>query len=112
MQHAANSSQQYRSEWRPMPSGSLHTPNQSFSAAAIQTPDSQGADWTDSTQPKDKDLESIRGRLSDSKFNIRDYADPLLPRQHSSSHYTPRGVTAELEKHLLEVIAKIKAEEV
>lgn len=69
MQHTANSSQQYRPDYRPGLSGSLHTPNQSFNAS-IQTPDSQGADWTDNKQSKDKEVESVRGRLSDSKFNI------------------------------------------
>ncbi|KAK5628242.1 hypothetical protein RRF57_003957 [Xylaria bambusicola] len=105
MQHAANSSQQYA----PRLPGSLHTPTQSFSAA-IQTPDSQGADWTDGKQSKDKELDSVRNRLSDSKFNIRDYADPLLPRQHPPSHYYPRGVTAEMEKNLLDLVAKLKTE--
>ncbi|KAI3331938.1 hypothetical protein HD806DRAFT_478833 [Xylariaceae sp. AK1471] len=103
MQHAANSSQQFA----PRLSGPLHTPTQSFSEAPIQTPDSQGGmDWADK-QAKEHD--AAKSRLSDHKFNIRDYADPLLPRQHPPSHYYPRGVTAETEKRLLDVIAKIKA---
>ncbi|KAI0913179.1 hypothetical protein F4824DRAFT_105395 [Ustulina deusta] len=101
MQHAANSSQQFA----PRLPGSLHTPTQSFSET-IPTPDSQGMDWADKQA---KEHESAKGRLSDSKFNIRDYADPLLPRQHPPSYYYPRGVTAETEKQLLDLIAKIKA---
>ncbi|KAI0969961.1 hypothetical protein F4678DRAFT_437163 [Xylaria arbuscula] len=104
MQHAANSSQQFA----PRLPGSLHTPTQSFSdtAQTLQTPDSQGADWADKQA---KEHESAKSRLSDPKFSIRDYADPLLPRQQPSSHYYPRGVTPEVEKQLLDLIANIKA---
>ncbi|KAI1430110.1 hypothetical protein F5Y12DRAFT_709120 [Xylaria sp. FL1777] len=102
MQHAANSSQQFAAR---LP-GALHTPTHSFSEA-IQTPSSQGVDWADKQA---KEHESAKSRLSDSKFNIRDYADPLLPRQHPPSHYYPRGVTTEMEKQLLDLIANIKAE--
>ncbi|KAI1276697.1 hypothetical protein F5Y07DRAFT_365721 [Xylaria sp. FL0933] len=104
MQYAANSSQQYA----PRLPGNLHTPTQSFSEAhpALQTPDSHGADWADK-QAKEHD--SAKSRLSDPKFNIRDYADPLLPRQQTPSYYYPRGVTAEMETQLLDLIAKLKA---
>ncbi|KAI1350114.1 hypothetical protein F5Y01DRAFT_316064 [Xylaria sp. FL0043] len=122
MQYAANSSQQYA----PRLPGNLHTPTQSFSEAhpALQTPDSHGADWADK-QAKEHD--SAKSRLSDPKFNIstavllvqftvlgssrrRDYADPLLPRQQTPSYYYPRGVTAEMETQLLDLIAKLKAQ--
>ncbi|KAI1436287.1 hypothetical protein GGR50DRAFT_651537 [Xylaria sp. CBS 124048] len=103
MQHSANSSMPFGSR---LP-GSLHTPSQSFSEL-LQTPNAQALqiDWA---ERQVKEHESIKSRLSDLKFNIREYADPLLPRQYPRSHYYPRGVTAEMEKHLLDVIANIKA---
>ncbi|KAI1133556.1 hypothetical protein F5Y10DRAFT_228044 [Nemania abortiva] len=99
MQHAANTSQQYA----PRVQGSLYTPNQSFSESA-QTPDSKVMDWADKQA---KEHEVAKSRLSDHTFNIKDYADPLLPR--TASHYYPKGVTAEMEKNLLDLVAKIKA---
>ncbi|KAI1166490.1 hypothetical protein F5B18DRAFT_605943 [Nemania serpens] len=100
MQHAANTSQQSV----PRGPGSLYTPSQSFSEP-VQVPDSSSMDWADKQA---KEHEVAKSRLSDHKFNIRDYADPLLPRQHSPSHYYPRGVTVETEKRLLDLISKIK----
>ncbi|KAI0871283.1 hypothetical protein GGS24DRAFT_472085 [Hypoxylon argillaceum] len=101
-QHTTNPFAQFASR---IP-GPIYTPSQSFNEA-IQTPDSQGMDWADKQA---KDVEVAKSRLSDQKFNIRDYADPLLPRQQPPSYYYPRGVTAEMEKHLLDLISKIKAE--
>ncbi|KAI1074025.1 hypothetical protein F5B20DRAFT_564977 [Whalleya microplaca] len=98
---------------RPLASnlpGQLHTPNQSFSESA-QTPDStkagQMAGWMDKKFREETDV--AKARLSDQKFNMSDYADPLLPRQHPQSKYYPRGVTAETEAHLQKVIAAAKA---
>ncbi|KAI0453650.1 hypothetical protein F5B21DRAFT_478772 [Xylaria acuta] len=102
MQHTPNSSQQFA----PRGPGPLYTPTRSFNET-VQTPDAQGIDWA---EKQAKEHEVAKSRLSDHKFNIRDYADPLLPRQQSASHYYPRGVTAETEKHLLDLISRIKAE--
>ncbi|KAJ8127008.1 hypothetical protein O1611_g6628 [Lasiodiplodia mahajangana] len=101
MQQTANSSQQFA----PRIQGSLYTPNQSFSET-IQTPDSQ---VMDRAEKQAKEHEVAKSRLSDHTFNIREYPDPLLPRQQPASHYYPKGVTAETEKHLLDLIAKLKA---
>ncbi|KAI1819575.1 hypothetical protein F4861DRAFT_526528 [Xylaria intraflava] len=101
MQHVANSSQQFV----PQLPASLHTPTQSFSET-LQTPSSQGVEWADRQA---KEHEFLKSRLTDHKFNIRDYPDPLLPRQEPPSQYYPQGVTAVMEKHLLEVVSKIKA---
>ncbi|KAI1119672.1 hypothetical protein F5Y14DRAFT_396129 [Nemania sp. NC0429] len=100
MQHAANTSQQSV----PRGPGSLYTPSQSFSETG-QALDSSSLDRTDK---QTKEHEVAKSRLSDPKFNMRDYADPLLPRQHSPSQYYPRGVTAETEKRLLDLISKIQ----
>ncbi|KAI0899466.1 hypothetical protein F4806DRAFT_452787 [Annulohypoxylon nitens] len=90
--------------------GQLHTPTHSFSdAAPAFTPDSvdgKNIAWNKNFK---EDLDSMRTRLTDQKFNIKDYEDPLLPRQHPPSHYYPNGVTAETEARLLSVIAKVKA---
>ncbi|KAI2625229.1 hypothetical protein GGS21DRAFT_531833 [Xylaria nigripes] len=99
-QHTANSSQQIA----PRPSGSLHTPTQSF-CETQQSLDSQVPDWDDKQVTE---YENIKNRLFHSRFNIREYPDPLLPRETFRSRYYPHGVTAEMEKHLLDVIAKIK----
>ncbi|GAW25549.1 hypothetical protein SAMD00023353_0802860 [Rosellinia necatrix] len=100
-QPTANSSQQFA----PRVPGPAFTPNQSFTGSA-QPPDQQRLDWVDKQA---KEHEGAKNRLSDHKFNIRDYPDPLLPRQHSPSHYYPKGVTAEMERHLQDTILKIKA---
>ncbi|GAW12249.1 hypothetical protein ANO14919_016110 [Xylariales sp. No.14919] len=100
MQNATNSSQQ----WGGRLPGFQYTPNQSFSETS-QTADSQVMDWADKQA---KEHEFAKSRLSDPKFNTRDFADPLLPRQQPPSHYYPKGVTAETEKQLLDLIAKIK----
>ncbi|KAI0004670.1 hypothetical protein F4779DRAFT_70500 [Xylariaceae sp. FL0662B] len=90
--------------------GQLHTPNQSFSEAT-QTPDStkagQLAGWMDKKLKEETDM--AKSRLSDQKFNMSDYADPLLPRQHPQSKYYPKGATAETEAHLQAVITAVKA---
>ncbi|KAI1400318.1 hypothetical protein F4819DRAFT_461945 [Hypoxylon fuscum] len=97
---------------RPLTSrmpGQLHTPTHSFSEAAF-TPDSASeirpVTWNDKRSKEDFDL--ARARLADQKFNMRDYEDPLLPRQYPQSHYYPKGVTAEIEARLLAIIAQAK----
>ncbi|KAI0543101.1 hypothetical protein GGR58DRAFT_9317 [Xylaria digitata] len=102
MQNTASSSQQ----WGTRLPGFQYTPNQSFSETIQTGTDPQVTDWADKQA---KEHEFAKSRLSDHKFNIRDYADPLLPRQHPPSHYYPKGVTAETEKQLLDLIEKIKA---
>ncbi|CAJ2512957.1 Uu.00g010760.m01.CDS01 [Anthostomella pinea] len=96
--------------------GPLHTPSQSFSEAAqTGTPDSMaaggskagGAGWNDKKYREEYDI--AKSRLLDQKFNIRDYEDPLLPREHPQSSYYPKGVTADLEARLLDVVARVKA---
>ncbi|KAI2783441.1 hypothetical protein F4815DRAFT_442311 [Daldinia loculata] len=95
---------------RPLTSrvpGQLHTPTHSFSDAAF-TPDSSEVrvgNWNDKRSREDLDL--ARARLADQKFNMRDYEDPLLPRQHPQSHYYPKGVTAETEAQLLKLVAEL-----
>ncbi|KAI1375673.1 hypothetical protein F4677DRAFT_422027 [Hypoxylon crocopeplum] len=89
--------------------GQPHTPTHSFSEAAF-TPDSaldgKLAAWNDKKTKEEFDL--ARSRLADQRFNIREYEDPLLPRQTPQSHYYPKGVTAETEARLLRLIAKVK----
>ncbi|KAI1631466.1 hypothetical protein F4809DRAFT_165374 [Biscogniauxia mediterranea] len=97
----------------------LHTPTQSFSeggqaldpiagsAAGAASGSKATANWSDKKFREEYDL--ARARLSDQKFNMKDYEDPLLPRQHPQSKYYPNGVTAELEAHLQAVIANAKA---
>ncbi|OTA56436.1 hypothetical protein K449DRAFT_387483 [Hypoxylon sp. EC38] len=86
----------------------LHTPTHSFSEAAF-TPESvegKALAWNDKKSREEFDL--ARARIADQKFNIRDYEDPLLPRQHPPSHYYPKNVTAETEARLLKLIAEVK----
>ncbi|KAF3061104.1 hypothetical protein GL218_03809 [Daldinia childiae] len=95
---------------RPLTSrvpGQLHTPTHSFSDAAF-TPDSSEVrvgTWNDKRSREDLDL--ARTRLADQKFNMRDFEDPLLPRQHPQSHYYPKGVTEETEAKLLKLIVEL-----
>ncbi|KAI8951000.1 hypothetical protein F4801DRAFT_546872 [Xylaria longipes] len=100
MQHTPNSSQQFAQRGP----GLLYTPTRSF-GEAVQISDAQGIEADKQAQ----EHEVAKSRLSDHKFNIRDYADPLLPRQQPPSHPNPRSVTAETEKHLLELISRLKA---
>ncbi|KAI1415586.1 hypothetical protein F5Y13DRAFT_146304 [Hypoxylon sp. FL1857] len=88
--------------------GQLHTPTHSFSEAAFtpESVDGKPVAWNDKRSREEFDL--ARARLADQKFNIRDYEDPLLPRKHPQSHYYPKGVTAEMEARLLELIAEAK----
>ncbi|KAI0485187.1 hypothetical protein GGR56DRAFT_617157 [Xylariaceae sp. FL0804] len=72
--------------------GAHHTPTQSFSEEAKFR----------------EECDIAKSRLSDQKFSSKDYPDPLLPRSQPQSHFYPKEVTAETEKHLLDVIAKIK----
>ncbi|KAI5921632.1 hypothetical protein F4810DRAFT_677060 [Camillea tinctor] len=98
----------------------LHTPTQSFSeggqvldsiagsaaagAAAAAVGSKAAASWNDKKLKEEYDL--ARAKLSDQKFNMKDFADPLLPRQPK---LYPRGVTAEWEAHLQAIIANAKA---
>ncbi|KAI0204752.1 hypothetical protein F4808DRAFT_309362 [Astrocystis sublimbata] len=97
MQHTPNSSQQFA------PRG-VFTATRSFNDA-VQASDAQGNDWADQQV---KESEAAKNRLSDQKFNMREYPDPLVPRQNPQSHYYPRGVTAEMEKNLLDLVSRIK----
>ncbi|KAK3382896.1 hypothetical protein B0T24DRAFT_672834 [Lasiosphaeria ovina] len=54
------------------------------------------------------EYEMAKMRLSDQKFNIAEYPDPLLPRRVLPRQY-PLGVTAETERRLQELIADIRA---
>ncbi|KAK0734383.1 hypothetical protein B0T26DRAFT_746300 [Lasiosphaeria miniovina] len=53
------------------------------------------------------EYEMAKTRLSDQKFNIAEYPDPLLPRRVLPRQY-PLGVTAETERQLQELIANIR----
>ncbi|KAH8204834.1 hypothetical protein TruAng_001023 [Truncatella angustata] len=62
--------------------------------------------------PKFKEeADHFKQRLSDQRFNMRDYPDPLLPRDIARERHVPQGYTAEKEKHLLDAIARVKAGE-
>ncbi|KAI2616474.1 hypothetical protein GGR54DRAFT_609340 [Hypoxylon sp. NC1633] len=91
-------------------SDQLHTPTHSFSDAAY-TPDSildsRVAAFADKKAKEEFDL--ARARLFDQRFNMRDYDDPLLPRQHQQSHFYPKGVTAETEARLQRLIDEVKS---
>ncbi|KAK1768360.1 hypothetical protein QBC33DRAFT_534714 [Phialemonium atrogriseum] len=56
-----------------------------------------------------EEIELAKTRLSDQKFRITDYPDPLLPRKGISPKKYPAGVTAEIEERLMAVIAKTQA---
>ncbi|KAI5862594.1 hypothetical protein GGS23DRAFT_570958 [Durotheca rogersii] len=90
--------------------GQLHTPTHSLSEAGAPTPDSGAGGrlvpWTEKKAKDDFDI--ARARLSDQKFSIKDYEDPLLPRKHPQSHYYPKGVTTETEARLQNLIALAK----
>jgi hypothetical protein len=114
----------------------LHTPTQSFSepsgegAASGSLP--QGISVTDKKKLKEE-ADLARSRLTDQKFNIRecpppqeascppteltntrftkgDYPDPLLPRDILLQKPLPHGHTPETEKHLVDFLAKLKAD--
>ncbi|EMR70987.1 hypothetical protein UCREL1_1974 [Eutypa lata UCREL1] len=55
-----------------------------------------------------EDYEGCKARMADSKFNIRNFPDPLLPRQQSQADFYPKGVTPELEAHLQSIIKAVK----
>ncbi|KAK7976728.1 hypothetical protein PG989_015191 [Apiospora arundinis] len=91
----------------------LHTPTQSFSesgAGSSSTPDLSGvarvAAFNDKKYKEEYDY--TKAKLSDQKFDIRDYPDPLLPRTAQQETFVPKGVTPELEKHLLDIVENHK----
>ncbi|KAH8676180.1 hypothetical protein BX600DRAFT_196371 [Xylariales sp. PMI_506] len=90
--------------------GQLHTPTQSFSESpAAGTPEQILAKTLTINDKKFKeDYDNAKARLSDQKFDIREYPDPLLPRDPASENYLPKGLTPETENYLLEVVARIK----
>ncbi|KAK4217651.1 hypothetical protein QBC37DRAFT_396508 [Rhypophila decipiens] len=53
-----------------------------------------------------EEYEMAKSRLSDQKFNITDYPDPLLPRQRPPKQ---TGFDPEVEKQLKKMIASIKS---
>ncbi|KAI0125564.1 hypothetical protein BJ170DRAFT_437855 [Xylariales sp. AK1849] len=86
--------------------GQLHTPTQSFSdPPANATP--VKSNMHDSRQFKE-DYDNARSRLTDQKFDMRDYPDPLLPRDTPSEKYKPKSLTAETEKRLLDLVDMVK----
>ncbi|KAK0618258.1 hypothetical protein B0T17DRAFT_331089 [Bombardia bombarda] len=72
--------------------------------AAVKT--SSAAAWN--TKKFREECEMAKGRLSDQKFSIADYPDPLLPRPPHPKLY-PRGTTVETEKRLRELIDQVRA---
>ncbi|KAK7943450.1 uncharacterized protein PG986_012563 [Apiospora aurea] len=94
----------------------LHTPTQSFSespgtgAGGVATPDMSGAARVAAFNDKKfkEEYEYNKSRLSDQKFDIRDYPDPLLPRNPQQEPFLPRGVTPELEQHLIQLVQDTK----
>ncbi|KAI1339106.1 hypothetical protein F5Y15DRAFT_384816 [Xylariaceae sp. FL0016] len=99
------------SSFAPRLGGALHTPTQSFSGDVAPTPDSTSAGRSvfDFKEQKLRDeYDHAKTRLSDQHFNMRDYPDPLLPRRELPSAFYPKGVTAEMEQKLLDVIARQK----
>ncbi|KAK8070130.1 hypothetical protein PG994_006746 [Apiospora phragmitis] len=95
--------------------GQLHTPTQSFSesgtgAGGAATPDLAGAARVAAFNDKKfkEEYEYTKSKLSDQKFDIRDYPDPLLPRNPQQETFLPKGVTTEIEQHLIELVQDIK----
>ncbi|KAK7932114.1 hypothetical protein PG985_002826 [Apiospora marii] len=91
--------------------GQLHTPTQSFSesgtgAGGVATPDLSGAQRIAAFNDKKfkEEYDFTKSRLSDQKFDIREYPDPLLPRNPQQEPIFPKGVTSEMEQHLLELV--------
>ncbi|KAI0404906.1 hypothetical protein F4802DRAFT_204492 [Xylaria palmicola] len=96
--------QQASQQSAPRGPAPLMTPNQSFGEAG-QPLEMHAAAWVDKHA---KEQEVAMSRLSDQKFNMREYADPLTPRQYSQSQYYPKGVTAETERRLLDLVSRLK----
>ncbi|KAK9797579.1 hypothetical protein SCARD494_03408 [Seiridium cardinale] len=87
----------------------LHTPTQSFSSPPADMVIQSHALHLNDKKKLKEEVDIAKQRLSDTKFNIRDYPDPLLPREVPRERHIPSGVTTEREKYLLDVIAKVKA---
>lgn len=86
----------------------LHTPTQSFSGSPADTLTPSAAFDPMARTDKKKLKEEVDGakqRLTDVKFNMRDYPDPLLPRDVPPERHIPQGFTANDEKALLDLIA-------
>ncbi|KAI4596194.1 hypothetical protein KJ359_005701 [Pestalotiopsis sp. 9143b] len=86
----------------------LHTPTQSFSGSPADTLTPGVAFDPMARTDKKKLKEEVDGakqRLTDVKFNMRDYPDPLLPRDVPPERHIPQGFTANDEKALLDLVA-------
>ncbi|KAH7039706.1 uncharacterized protein B0I36DRAFT_357103 [Microdochium trichocladiopsis] len=93
---------------RPRMPAQLHTPTHSFSEAPIQTPDSTAAGKASAQERREREQFEFTKRLTDQKFNIALYPDPLLPRQLTQEQHFPAGVTTEMEAYLQNVAARVK----
>lgn len=91
--------------------GQMHTPTQSFNDSILETNLETPAFKLPPTNEKKlkEDIEHTKARLTDQRFNINDYPDPLLPRTSPREKFFPNDTTAETEQHLLEVAAAAKA---
>ncbi|KAK6200830.1 hypothetical protein LQW54_009494 [Pestalotiopsis sp. IQ-011] len=86
----------------------LHTPTQSFSGSPADTLTPSVAFDPMARTDKKKLKEEVDGakqRLTDVKFNMRDYPDPLLPRDVPRERHIPQGFTTNDEKALLDLVA-------
>ncbi|KXJ91748.1 hypothetical protein Micbo1qcDRAFT_161759 [Microdochium bolleyi] len=86
----------------------LHTPSHSFSEAPIQTPDSTAAGKGSAQERREREAFEFAKRLTDQKFTITSYPDPLLPRKATQEQHFPKGVTTEMEAYLQAVAARVK----
>ncbi|ORY57536.1 uncharacterized protein BCR38DRAFT_490039 [Pseudomassariella vexata] len=78
------------------------TPTPSFSESPAPDVSSKGERKTK------EEIDSAKARLSDTKFEMNHFPDPLLPRTGTAAIFMPKGVTAEMEAHLQGVIDRIK----
>ncbi|KAJ1334133.1 hypothetical protein MN608_04138 [Microdochium nivale] len=86
----------------------LHTPTHSFSEAPVQTPDSTAAGKGSAQDRRDREIFEFAKRLTDQKFTMASYPDPLLPRQATQEEQLPKGVTTAMEAYLQTVAARVK----
>ncbi|OIW35298.1 hypothetical protein CONLIGDRAFT_627353 [Coniochaeta ligniaria NRRL 30616] len=87
----------------------MSDPAQPFGGSQDVDNSQKPAAWN--TKKFREEYEIARSRLSDQKFDITQYADPLMPRRQSStqSPATSQTFSPETEKRLQGLIAKIKS---
>ncbi|KAH8910744.1 hypothetical protein BR93DRAFT_923460 [Coniochaeta sp. PMI_546] len=87
----------------------MSDPAQPFAGTQDADNSQKTAGWN--TKKFREEYDTARSRLTDQKFDITQYADPLIPQRSSAAQnpVTPQKFSPETEKRLQSLITKIKS---